>query len=387
MRTPLCFKLRQATNPRTPQHQQRATMSALSSAFGDDDTVVMPSTAWSPPLLTKGSTLPPSALVEPYDFPETGRGLRCKRAVAMGEVLIEVPLADCWHAADARKCAALQPLLQSGVPLSDFDASALQLLLARADPSGLSELRRAHLEEMPKEYNSTLYWSAAELEELKGSPWHGLAQRFAEEAAADWAALQALVSGAVTLGIPEAGGIPEEAHGDGDSSAAASGSAGGFLAAHGITWEGYLWAYATLKSRAAEANVDGVAGVRLLAPGFDLINHSASLEPVRPPKRPTLLVHRSAVVSGARSTRASSQGTTHRFDDKRRALQVIAPKPYAEGEQAFISYGGASNGSLLLAGGFVLPSNRFDHVELCERDPPPPLNPREPCRRPCDLPV
>ena len=166
------------------------------------------SQAWSPPLCsdpTLRSTLPDGALVEAFIFPETGRGLRVTRAVAKGEELLAVPLDDCWHAADARKCAELQPLLESGVALSDFDASVLQLLLSRAGKTSVSELRKAHLAEMPSAYNSTLFWSDADMAELKGSPWQQLAERLAEEVAADWAALRAFVSSAAT-----AQPIPEE---------------------------------------------------------------------------------------------------------------------------------------------------------------------------------
>ena len=142
------------------------------------------SQAWSPPLCsdpTLRSTLPDGALVEAFIFPDTGRGLRVTRAVAKGEELLAVPLDDCWHAADARKCAELQPLLGSGAALSDFDASVLQLLLSRAGKTSVSELRKAHLAEMPSAYNSTLFWSDADMAELKGSPWQQLAERLAEE--------------------------------------------------------------------------------------------------------------------------------------------------------------------------------------------------------------
>ena len=48
----------------------------------------------------------------------------------------------------------------------------------------------------------------------------------------------------------------------------------------------------------------------------------------------------------------------------RQQLVVVAAAPYGAGEQAFISYGGASNGSLLLGSGFALRRNRFDAVEV-----------------------
>ena len=238
----------------------------------------------------------------------------------------------------------------------------LQLLLSRAGKTSVSELRKAHLAEMPSAYNSTLFWSDADMAELKGSPWQQLAERLAEEVAADWAALRTLVSSAATARpIPEepvdvADGAADGAS-DGASAVASATTSNGapaalsagssstigpcldFLEEHGITWDDYLWAYATLKSRAAEASVEGVSGVRLMAPGFDLMNHDDSIEP----------------------------GTSHYYDAARRALIAVAPRDYAAGEQACISYGAASNGSLLLVGGFVLPAqpgNRFDHVEI-----------------------
>ena len=256
------------------------------------------------------STIPPTALVEPFDFPDTGRGLRCVRDVAKGEELIVVPLDSCWHAADSRLAPELQPLLEAGIELRDFDTGALHLLIERA--KGPASARWAHLQEIPESYDATLFWSQSELDELKGSPWHGLALRFSEEASDDWEALQTLVRGA-----------------------AGSTATDDFLTQHGIGRDDYLWAYATLKSRAAEAQVDGKQ-VRLMAPGFDLFNHSDNVIP----------------------------GTSHHFDAERRALVAVAHKNYAKGEQAHISYGTASNGSLLLAGGFVLRHNRYDYVEV-----------------------
>ena len=73
-----------------------------------------------------------------------------------------------------------------------------------------------------------------------------------------------------------------------------------------------------------------------MAPGFDLFNHSDALTP----------------------------GMSHYYSEERQQLIIVASYDHGAGEQAFISYGTASNGSLLLAGGFVLPSNRFDYVEV-----------------------
>ena len=252
----------------------------------------------------------PTALVTPADFDDTGRGLACTRDVAEGEELLAIPLADCWYGDDSRRAPEVAALIAAGAVLSDYEATALYLLIERA--KGSSSARWAHLREMPAAYDATLFWSEAELEWLQGSAWLGLARRFSEEADADWKPLQASVgAAAASLGFD-------------------------LLERHGITREAFVWAYATLKSRAAEAVVNGTPGTRLMAPAFDLFNHSDSLAP----------------------------GTSHRFDETRKVLCVRASRAYRAGEQAFISYGHASNGSLLLAGGFVLPANRFDTVEV-----------------------
>ena len=162
------------------------------------------------------------ALVEPCSFPGMGRGLRVTRDVVEGEELLAVPLADCWHAADARRMPELRSLGVSlgarGEALSELDAVALQLLIERS--KGEAAVRAAHIRDIPASYPTVpLFWSEAELSALRGSAWEGLARRYVEEAHGDWASLRALV---------------------GDE----------FLRAHAIGIDGYLWAYATIKSRA-----------------------------------------------------------------------------------------------------------------------------------------
>ena len=181
------------------------------------------------------TTLPAGSLVEPLDFTETGRGLGCTRDVEEGEDLVVIPLDACWWEGGSREASEIKPLVEAGVLLTALDATALHLLLERS--KGRSSVRWAHIEELPKAYDATLFWSGAELMELRGSPWHAFAQRFTEKAWSDWEKLQEAL-GAATESAP-------------------------FLQHHAIGWDEYLWAYATLKSRQAESFVDG-AKVRLM---------------------------------------------------------------------------------------------------------------------------
>ena len=66
------------------------------------------------------------------------------------------------------ECNMFESLVASaGDTLRDFDAVALHLLLERK--KGEASDRWAHLDELPKAYDSTLFWSEAELKELEGS--------------------------------------------------------------------------------------------------------------------------------------------------------------------------------------------------------------------------
>ena len=128
------------------------------------------------------------SLVDVADFPATGRGCRCIRAVSAGEELLAVPLDRCFYAAGARQ--ALQPLL-ANAQVSDHDITALHFLLERA--KGAASARAEHIRELPASYDTTLFWSDAEVAQLEGSAWHELATRYSAEAAGDWRALQAVL--------------------------------------------------------------------------------------------------------------------------------------------------------------------------------------------------
>ena len=246
------------------------------------------------------------SLVRIYDFADTGRGCCCVRDVKRGDELLAIPYAECWSAAESRKEPELAAVAEGGEDLNELDVCALHLLIERA--KGPSGTRWQHIEEMPPVYDSPVFWSEEELIALEGSSWLALARRFREEIAADWEALQAQLHQA---------------------------NAHALLERHSIDALGYRWAYATLKSRAAECTIDG-RKVRLMAPDFDMFNHNHLIEP----------------------------GTSHRFDEERQMLVVTATQHYKKGEQAFISYGPAGNGSLLLGGGFCIDPNRFDSVEV-----------------------
>eukprot|EP01134_Creolimax_fragrantissima_P004346 CFRG4346T1 len=95
----------------------------------------------------------------------------------------------------------------------------------------------------------------------------------------------------------------------------------------GIDLEAYLWARAVLWSRMAEMTKPDGQRVEILAPWFDLFNHSPQVPP----------------------------GKAFKIEDSN--VVVRATKDYKMGDQAFISYGDLPNGVLLLTHGFAIKNN------------------------------
>ena len=216
-------------------------------------------------------------LVEAYDFETTGRGHRCVRDVAQGEELLAIPLEDCWTATDARAAVQLKPVLDADSELSDLNVTALHLLVERA--KGPESSRWAHLQQLPTEYDSTLLWSAEQLHELEGSPWHQLAARFADEARQVRVARSPCTSARGRAGVPAVAlrfACPTPQDWAALQQSVARAGCGALL--EGASERDYLWAYTTIKSRTAEVLVDG-AKANLLAPNFDMFNHDESARP------------------------------------------------------------------------------------------------------------
>ncbi|CAE7662812.1 unnamed protein product [Symbiodinium sp. CCMP2456] len=151
-----------------------------------------------------------------------------------------------------------------------------------------------------------LDWADEELEVLAGSKWQMVAHEMREDIIAEHAELEEVI--------------------------------GDFLQTHGITQEKFLWAHKILLSRAMTFYREGGSRLMVLGPGQDMFNHSCEAVGYEDVKLETV--------------------------EGKDMLVIRAFKPFAEGEQAFYSYSPASNGRLLLMGGFVVPENPFDSVEL-----------------------
>lgn len=112
-----------------------------------------------------------------------------------------------------------------------------------------------------------------------------------------------------------------------------------FFTMHGISGERFLWGHKLLLSRAMTFVQEGKEEpLMVLGPGQDIFNHS--IEAV------------------------GKEDVKLEMLEGKETLVIRAFRAFQTGEQAFYSYSPASNGRLLLMGGFVLPENPYDSVEL-----------------------
>eukprot|EP00439_Symbiodinium_sp_Y106_P082666 s415_g22.t1 len=250
-----------------------------------------------------------------------GSGMICCRPVERGEVLLRLDLSVCWTAETAQRssgalaelgdlAAELSEATQTlgkasrkAVRLCEYSTIALHLLVV-SNGAAAERFRHEHVKTMCATTTETL--SDEELEALAGSKWQMVAHEMREDIIAEHAELEEVI--------------------------------GDFLQTHGITQEKFLWAHKILLSRAMTFYREGGSRLMVLGPGQDMFNHSCEAVGYEDVKLETV--------------------------EGKDMLVIRAFKPFAEGEQAFYSYSPASNGRLLLMGGFVVPGNPFDSVEL-----------------------
>jgi len=244
----------------------------------------------------------------------------CLQAVKLGEQLLVLPLEECWTHEAACACPELQSAIKK-LPERLRESCgcliSLHLLVERSKGEHATPHRRAHIELLPKEVDMLLMWGESELEELAGSKWQMIAKVCKQDILDEFGELT------------EALGAEE-------------------LAQLGVNEESYLWAHSVQLSRSHKFyRSDDEEPLEILAPLGDMFNH-----------------HIEARQDDARLERLAQH-------DGKMCLCYYATRDYAIGEQAFISYGNASNGRLLFGFGFVLEDNPLDSVELALTLPAP----------------
>ncbi|CAJ1329061.1 unnamed protein product [Effrenium voratum] len=234
-----------------------------------------------------------------------GCGMVCTEDVQKGGVLLTLPLDVCWTAATARRVLAHSAvdaeLLEA---ISDATAIVLHMLMEIKGPDGFRKQHMAFLQRSKVE--TLLDWSAAELKRLQGSKWPMVCEALRQDILSEYQELSEILED--------------------------------LFQAFEITAEKFLWAHKVLLSRMVAFLREGGSRPLVLGPGQDMFNHSHEA--------------------------VGSEDVVLEEREGSEVLVVRAFKDFKAGEQAFYSYSPASNGRLLLMGGFTLPDNPFDSVEL-----------------------
>ncbi|GAA5835729.1 hypothetical protein JCM11251_007411 [Rhodosporidiobolus azoricus] len=123
-----------------------------------------------------------------------------------------------------------------------------------------------------------------------------------------------------------------------------------------LTWERWLWACTILSSRAFPSSLidgDKENSTPVLFPGIDMLNH-----------RPT------AKLTWSSDVHVETVGSGEDGKKGKGSLTIVPDEDTPADEQVFNTYGAKSNEELLLGYGFVLPSNPADFVALKLALPP-----------------
>lgn len=165
---------------------------------------------------------------------------------------------------------------------------------------------KAWIETLPKKYNSTLFWPNRELALLDAGNLYWITKRHKQQIESEYTQI---VRNILSKRFPQ------------------------IFKTSVYTEDEYMWAMATVFSRATEAVVDG-GHQRFIVPMMDMANHSFS-----------------AVVN-------------HAYDAKSNTFRLTSTGGIAAGSQVFINYGPLGNAKLLHLYGFSIINNPHDYVQL-----------------------
>lgn len=221
--------------------------------------------------------------------------------------MLEIPLERAFTLDAARADADMATVIPCCA--RHDDVVALHVCLERHRGEGAA--RAAHVETLPRAFDTAFYWSEEERRELAGTVCLRDTLNLIEETREDYESIERKL----------------EAIGEKD-----------WMRERGIDYERYAWARSNLWSRQCDLLKPDGTRTRAMVPTFDIFNHS--------PEAPL--------------------GKTHKLNAEEGLVTVYAGKDYEVGEQAFISYGSgeAANAKLLTWYGFCVENNPYEELDL-----------------------
>ncbi|XP_013381283.1 histone-lysine N-methyltransferase setd3 [Lingula anatina] len=254
------------------------------------------------------------------NFPVTGRGIIAKAHIPKGSLLLQIPRELCLSQETARMYPPLKDIFAAVPELSSDDVIALCLMHQRLQ--GEEAPNYEHIRLIPgidqgaEPYQQTIFWTDEELDELKGSKIYTITKQLHSQLRSDYNNIVVRVF----MRFPKV--LPLKSY----------------------SYDIYLWALATIWSRAMDFQVNDETVGRYIVPVADMFNTDPHSE------------------------------VCHFYNVANNTIGIMANKDYQAGEQVFINYGEVPNARLLQLHGFTIENNPGEVVELYA-----PLSPQVEC--------
>ena len=242
---------------------------------------------------------------------EAGTGIFATAPIAARAVLVSVPFSHCIST-ESVMTTCLSEIIEIRPGLMSYpdEIIAMGLMYAATHLSDDNCPWMQHVKTIPKSYDTPLYWSEAELNEIKGCNVYHLTNLMKKQIQADWIALHE----PLTLEYPEMLGK--------------------------ATIELYQWALSTVYSRAVGIYRKDIY-TRCIPPIVDMANHNPEA--------------------------GSEAAETLSYDDVNDTVSFINTTEKIAGEECSAVYGTYPNGKLLYTYGFVIQNNPYKAVDLWTR--------------------
>ncbi|CAI5719149.1 unnamed protein product [Peronospora destructor] len=242
-----------------------------------------------------------------------GHGVFAKQSLASGQVTLQVPFKLTMNIESAIQ-SDLAPVLEKYPQIPDDEVLALHLMHERN--KGRGSFFAPYIASLPTTFDLPVFWSDAELNELKGTNVLLLTHLMKKRLKIDFEN----VHQAVMEEFPEI-----------------------FASPRTLTLEDYTWAMSVIWSRAFGVS-KGKKYLRVLCPAMDMFNHDVNLHN---PLDDYIL-----------------------FDEEKQLMTHHVPTDVTAGSALSISYGQYSNAKLLYSYGFVAHENHRRAVDFWMKIPP-----------------
>ncbi|GMF10119.1 unnamed protein product [Phytophthora lilii] len=242
-----------------------------------------------------------------------GHGVFAKQTLKSGQVTLQVPFKVTMNTESAAQ-SDLAPVLEKYPQIPDDEVLALHLMHERS--KGDESFFAPFIASLPTSFDLPIFWSEAELNELKGTNVLLLTNLMKQHLDRDFENIHQ----AVAEDFPEI-----------------------FASLPTLKVEDYMWAMSVIWSRAFGIS-KGEKYLRVLCPAMDMFNHDVSL------RNPL-----DDFVS---------------FDEEKQMMTHHVPSEVVAGSPLHISYGQYSNAKLLYSYGFVSGENHRRAVDFWMKIPP-----------------